>query len=326
VSKIKNRLILVSLSLFLIVTLINTPAFASVKKIHLFPVVSIDTETKHGANYSTLLREKLFKSQVFNITDVQGFDFRLNSNDDIISKLRIEVTKKAARENAESVIFGYIIKRKQWFEIKIVLFSIIDDNIVSTFTDRVFIEEEFENSAKRCAIEFASRVSSIKGSKIFFSSAFCPGLGHFLMKKYVKSAMIFGSFAYLFYRQVTLGKITEITTDRFRAHTSSMWISDLQSIVITEYYVDGVLVGEEEYNEHYEAWQREVEPLRQRNIKIKEDRKKFQLGLAAVYLINILDTIFSSKDYEIKRRLEEKVTFDVNPWGRQPSINFNYHF
>ena len=324
--KKKSRPILIHLFSLLTFILLNTDISASVKKIHLFPLVSIDTDKELAINYTDLLKEKLLKSEVFEITDIESFNFDAGTDIDIISRLKTEILKNVSVINAESVVFGYIKKRQQWHEIKIVLYSVLDDNIVSTYSDRVFVVDDFENSAKKCAIEFASRVSSIKGSKIFFASAFCPGLGHFLMKKYLKSAVIFGSFAYIFYKHATLGDITEIATDRFRAHTSSMWISDLQSIVITEYYVDGVLVSEEVYNEHYEAWQREVEPLRQRNDKIKEDRKKFQLGLAAVYLINILDTIFSSKDYEIKRRLEEKVTLDVNPWGRQPSINFNYHF
>ena len=92
------------------------------------------------------------------------------------------------------------------------------------------------------------------------------------------------------------------------------------------YYIDGVQVSYEDFHIEYDAWNEKMEPIRRNNEKIKRDKKRLSLFLTGVYLLNLLDSVFTVSSLDMREKIEEKFSFTVEPWKRMPSINFQYRF
>ena len=292
------------------------------RKVHLFPIVPINTDIEICRQYSDILKDKLQMTEIFTLFEVQDFSFEPGQFKNIIFSLKDAVTKTCKNKNINSAIYGTIEKKNSLLFVNIYLYTSDGNNIIASFSDKIYNSSDINRSAKDCAVHIGTEVSSIKGTKVFFSSALCPGLGHFLMKKKFRGAAYMGLFAFFVYKYSSAGKL-RTPENTFEMLTVESGFTGAERTVSAWYYINGEEVSFREYNERY---QNEVVPVLEYNDKVKSRKNKFKLALAGIYLVSLLDTIFSSNEYEIKSRLEEKVSFDVDPFGRKPSINFNYHF
>ena len=315
---------LLTMLVFLILIFSST-ALASNKKVNLFTLVSIKAEKEICTKFTALLKEKFLQAEVFEILDSGNLSPVISEGEDLFIALKKIINKDSEQTNIENAVFGYISKKSLWYDVKVYLYTPEYEKLICSFSDRFYNEIEIERSAKNCAIEFASEVSSIMGTKIFFSSALLPGLGQMMMKNYKKSALFLGGFAYLIYKYTALGSKKTIDDSRFQCRNIFIF-TGADMINVLNYYIDGEEVSKDTYDREFDKWNEEMEPLREYNRDIDYNRKKFKLVLTGLYLLNIVDTVIGLKEYDIKKRFEEKITFDVNPWSRQPSINFNYHF
>ncbi len=149
---------------------------------------------------------------------------------------------------------------------------------------------------------------------------FCPGFGHFMMNKKIKGAVYLGVFGLAVYKLAAAGKIKSIS-DNFELQSSNSGLpGDLQVAI---YFINGIQVSRQVY---YERWNNEVVPVNEHNEKVKSRRKKFGFGLTMVYLVSIIDTIWSSKKYNDKNEIERKISVDINKVGKNFLIRLNYHF
>lgn len=308
----------------LITLTILYPAFAQEKKIYIFPVITLNTDSELGHNYTNTLKEKLSCTEIFDIIEIKNLAFQPETTRNLSISLKKAVDEKCVEMDIKTAVYGYISKKESWYDIKVFLYSFESSNIISSYSDKIYSESEIEYSAKNAAVEFAVKESSIKSSKIFFSSALCPGLGHLLMKKYTKGVLFSSIFGYLMYNYVKLGKPEHIDNP-FSTLSAGLYSPSTPTGALL-YFYNGEQITYEEYQVLHGRWEQENEPVRQNNEKIKSDRKKIQTGIAAIYLISLIDTIFSSKSLDTRRKIEEKFSFDLYPWGRKPMINFNYRF
>lgn len=315
----------IKIPVFIFTLLLFLSGYSQERKIHVFPLIGLNCEPEIGTKYTGILFEKLQKTEIFDINKIEDFSLNNELSGDIFTSLKNSITTFCQEKNIKTAVYGYISKKQSWYDIKVVFYSAGDRNIITSYDDRVFSESFFEESARNCAVHVAARMTSIQGTKVFVASAFCPGLGQILQKKYIKGAVILSSFAYLMYKYANIGNPVEIVSP-YRASISMMWISNDQRFYHYTYYRNDVMISQEDYNTGFEQWYNETEPARQRNQRIKDDKNKYKLAMGAAYLINILDTIFFSGQKDIKRKFEEKLSFELNPWGRKRMINFNYRF
>ena len=314
--------------LFLVMTVcvFGKSVNADTRKVCLFPISSINVKPEICTEFTRSLKEKLIISEIFDVKDVKNFMFDASESRNVIFSLNRAVESECIKRNIKTAIYGYISKKDTWYDVYVVLYSAEGQSILSTFKDRIYHESNYEAAAKNCTVEFATNVSSIKGTKVFFGSALCPGLGHFMMKKYVRGAVYSGVFAFLFYKYATFEKKTAIDEDKYQI-VPVFGISDFTpGEPIAMYYIDGIQVSSQEFHVRYDAWNEEIEPIRRHNEKIDKDKKRLSLYVTGVYLLSLLDSIFSAKSLDMREKIEAKFSFDVKPYDRIPSINFQYRF
>lgn len=302
-------------------------AAAETKKVYLFKMSSINVKSEICREFTKSLKEKLIISEIFDVNEVDDFIYEGGDSKNIIFSLNKAVESECIKRNIKTAIYGYISKKSEWYDVYVVLYSVEGKNMICTFKDRIYDKRFFEASVKDCAVDFASKLSSIKGTKVFFGSALCPGLGHFMMKKYIRGAVYSGVFAFLFYKYATFEKKTHVNEDIYQiVPVVGGYGTGIPNEPIALYYIDGIQVASEEFHLQYDAWNKEMEPVRKRNEKIEKDKKNLSLCLTGVYLLSLLDSIFSVKSLDMREKIEAKFSFDVKPYGRMPSINFQYRF
>ena len=236
---------------FLFILIFSFSTYGQERRIHLFPVISLNCEPETGIKYTGILLEKLLKTEIFDISEIKDFTFNQNLSGDIFTSLKNSINEFCQEKGIKTAVYGYISKKQSWYDIKIVFYSVEDQNTITNYDDRIFSESFMEESAKNCAVHVATRMTSIKGTKVFVASAFCPGLGQIIQKKYIKGAVILGSFVYLMYKYANIGNPVEVVSP-YRTNVSLMWISNSQQLYHYTYYLNDVMISQEEYEQGFE--------------------------------------------------------------------------
>ncbi len=286
------------------------------RSIHFFPLFSSREENSLSVKYSELLKSKLIKSEVFKINDSGQMNSILENSNNIYSTVKKKIDEVSSKSGIESVIYGYIIKINNKFNVKLYLYNAKDKIIVSSFQDNIYEEIDCERSARRCAVEFCSRMLSISSSRYFFASMIMPGLGQFLKKKYIRGALFSSSFVYLFAKLSSL-KSQYVQTMSYRSeryYTGSSYT--------TRYYINNSQVS---YNEYISSQNKYNKSMQNRN-EISQQKQKYALGLATVYLVNIADMLISIKSMNSKRIIENRLNFSAVPLNDGHMYTLTYRF
>jgi len=299
--------------IFILIFALNLSAFASKNKIHLFPVFALESNIELSQEYTSQLKKNLIKTEIFDISLLEDFNSVLNSEDDVFITTKNIVKEVCKENNINSAIFGYLTKSRYGYKLKMILYSVYDDNIVSEFYDNIYDIGSIPRSAKRCAVEFAARLNSIKGSKVFFSSLMMPGLGQFMLGKYIRGTIFVGMFSYFAADLLSTDDIKIIEDKRFQKFpTGTGYI----------YYVNNREVSFEEYirtKENYEY-------TKEKNEELKDKKKKLQIYVGVVYLLNVIDALRLINNLNDKRIIEQKLSVDFNPLYSKSLIKLNYRF
>ena len=325
------KLLKTSLITFFLFFLFNS-AFPQQRSVHFFPVIPVNTENEFCRNYSDLLKEKLIKTEVFNIKYIENFAVFTEDGDETYNIIKDAVKEKCKLENIESVFFGYIRKTGVRYSVYFELYDSENENAVSKFRDSFVLQDEVPHSVKKCAMHFASRIQNINFAKITFSSAIIPGLGLANMNKKLRAVSYFGGFVLLYLWQRNLSnRIDPLIQNRFSWESKSAYDGlnedgSPRILQYAEYYIDGELTSFEEWNEQRSVWMLENSKIIQLNDKIKNERKYVRLGMVFLYVANLLDTVFQARKYNDPIRLEQKLSFDFDPFHRNPGFRVKYHF
>ncbi len=285
------------------------------KLIHFLPVYSSQKEYAIAKYYSDQLMVKLYMSDVFEINDLRQMNSILENTKGIYQNVKRKVSEIADKSEYENVIYGYLTRQKSNYIIRLILYNAEGDKIISSFQDNIFGEEDCELSAKRCAVEFCSRMLSISSSRYFFGSMILPGLGQFLKKKYIKGAVFSGSFIYLFNHFLT----TRIKFVGSQVFTSNMVLSGGFHY---KYYIS----GKEYPYEEWSARKTEYEQYLRSKSDISDKKSKYAAGAAAVYLINIIDMLRTIKSYNNKRMIEKRLSLNAIPLKDGSVLSLTYNF
>ncbi|MFC1725374.1 hypothetical protein ACFL4T_07080 [candidate division KSB1 bacterium] len=319
-------------SLLILVLFLFTSAFPQQRSVNFFPLVPVNAENEFCRNYSSLLKEKLIKSEVFTITDVEGFEIIAEDSDETYINIKNAVKEKCKKDNIESAFFGYIRKTGVRYQVYIELYDSENENVISKFRDSFILQDEAEFSTKRCAVQFASRIQNINFAKITFSSAIIPGLGLANLNKKSRAASYFGGIVLLYLWQQNLSSSIKPLIDGRFSWDSSFALDGMNEdgsprrIEYAEYYINGELTSFDEWNKKRAVWMMDNAKIISQNDKFKNERKYVRLGMAVLYVANLLDTVFQARKYNDPIRLEQKISFDFDPFNRRPGFKVNYHF
>ena len=200
-----NRFLIFSI-LLLSFSIIN----AQEKKVFLFPIVSESSASELSFKFTDLLKEKLDKAGAFELEIIRDFDYEIKENETPYISVKNAVLSVCTEKNIQSVIYGYLIKRENWYDLKVFFYSVTNDDIISEYSDILHNESGAERQAVNSAVEFVSDYQAVKGLRIFVGSALMPGLGQLFMKDYLKSAIFFGSIGYIIYKYSNVGSPTSL--------------------------------------------------------------------------------------------------------------------
>ncbi|MFC1724390.1 hypothetical protein ACFL4T_02095 [candidate division KSB1 bacterium] len=282
------------------------------KKVHLFPIISVGTNNSLTEKYSEILKEKLLKTGIFSVHFYKDFKYITEDDSNLRYRIKEAIKKESLDKGYSSVIYGFMTQISGGYRINIALYSPGEDNIITEFFDRIYTEEGIERSAIKCALEFASRLKSIQGSRIYVASMMMPGLGQLMMKKYLRGALFMGSFVYFVSKNFSTKSPN--TVERM---TFSSYLSHPDRI----YTVNGRRVD-------YDTWNRlktEYDDAVYSNQGLNDKKRKLQLAAGLVYIFNIIDTLILTKDYNDKRKIERKLYVSLDS-HRNPSIALNFNF
>ncbi|MFC1724708.1 hypothetical protein ACFL4T_03705 [candidate division KSB1 bacterium] len=286
---------------------------AQEKKVFLFPIVSETSASELSFKYTDLLKEKLIKAGAFEVEIIRDFKYELKENDTPYISVKNAVLEVCLQKNIQSAIYGYIIKKENWYDLKVFFHSVSNDDIVSEYSDILHNEAGVERLAVNSAVEFVSDYHAVKGLRIFVGSALMPGLGQLFMKDYLKSALFFGGIGYILYKYSKAGSPKSLENDAE--------IRVVESNSIRKYIY--LFKGEEVSYEFLKSLPSEYHKYNQ---ELSGRKTNYQLAAAAVYLLNIFDILRSIKSYNDRQRLRNRLTFDAGGFGENPRISLVYSF
>ena len=319
---------LVLILIFLLFISIN----AQKRRVHFFPLVPVNGDEEFCQEYSSLLKEKLIKSEVFRLTEVDNFEVNISGSEDDYKTIKETLKEKCLKENIESAIFGYVRKMGQGYHIYAELYYIENDDVISRFRDTFFIRDEFKYSTKNCALNFISRINNINFAKIMFSSALVPGLGMSQMNHKYRAGIYFaGFFAMYLWQNHLTNQLKSLMEGKFSWSTTSAPFGLTEEgnpyyVSYSEYFIDGVLTPMNEWNEKRAEWMIENSKILNHNDRILKKRRTIRLGMTVLYLVNLLDTLFQAREHNDLTKLEQKLSFDFNPFIKRPGFEINYRF
>ena len=96
---------------FMLMYLTSIVSYADERKVHLFPIVPINTDIEICRQYSDILKDKLQMTEIFTLFEVQDFSFEPGQFKNIIFSLKDAVTKTCKNKNINSAIYGTIEKK-----------------------------------------------------------------------------------------------------------------------------------------------------------------------------------------------------------------------
>lgn len=303
--------------LFIIVFLFLLPVssiFAEEKKVFMFPVVSDNSVVLLKNIFSKELKESILKTGLFNIIDVDDFETTMEQSEDLFETLKNKVENKCLNTEMDLVVFGYFYKKVHQFDVRMVLYSSKNHKIVADYSEYIYGEGEIKKHAENCAILFGTKILRKKGDKLLLNSLLLPGLGHFQMKKYFKSAVYFGGTAFFLYKYFSAGKEKlEVNPGFFRI----ILVDDMPI-----HTIEGEPVTEEEYNRRME--------INTANHEYNEDLAQ-KKGIYAVvagmfYAVNFVDALLTTNSVYGRRPVEKKVRLSVVPTGKTSYVCLSIHF
>ncbi len=306
----RTKVLLIGLMIFFCAA----SALADKKKVFFFPMAADKSDIKFSEKYTSSLKNKLEMTDVFNVMEINDFKKSIEEGKNPFELIKGHIDRNYSKGAVESAVFSYLEKSPSGYRVRAYLYFIPDKNVITAFSENVLSEDQIEMSSRDCAIEFASRILSIQGSRLFFSSALIPGMGHFKMKKYIKSALFFGGFSYLIGKYSSIGSL-ESTDNVFTRAESTTNIG----LIRYQYFEKGQEISQDEWDSKRLDW---IDRLNDR----KRKKQYYQVGIGLVYIANILDTIRSMKDNYSKRHLQKKLIYDVMAINGDPSFRLQFRF
>lgn len=295
--------------------LMSTSVFADEKRVHLFPLVSDNSVVLLKNLFSKELKDNLIKTGLFTISDVENFDFKTEQSENLFEIIRNEIKNKYSNAGMDLVVFGYFFKKVHQFDVRIVLYSLKSNKIVADYSEYIYSEDAIKKHAENCAILYGAKIQRKKGDNLLLSSLILPGLGHFKMKKYLKSAIYFGGTAFFIYKHFSAGKEkTEINPGFFRIQE----FEDAPSL----YFIESVIVTEEEYLRRMAI--NNVNHDYNEDLNQKKSLYVFVAGL--FYAVNFVDALLTTSSIYGRRPVEKKVRLSVVPAGKTSYVCLSFHF
>lgn len=295
--------------IIVIIFLNSSIILSNEQETYLFNIVCTKSDKNMGLKYTNILYDKLKRTDVFNILLYENFELMLENTDSTYIKIKESVLKNCFNKKIRSVIFGFLMPRNNILDLRIVFYSVEDDEIITEFSDRLYSEHEIEKSAENCALEFATRHNSIKSTRYFFGSLFMPGLGQFMMKNYLRSLIFSSGVGYCLYEYSTAGSTKSFDKDaEIRVEHN-----------IYTYYFNGNRVT-------YTFLEKMRMEYRTFNKELQKKKERFEVAAAFIYLINIADILVSIKEYNSRIMLKRKLSVNVYPSKDNLQIALRYRF
>ena len=295
--------------MIMLIFLTSSMIFSNEQDTHLFNIVSTKSGKNIGLQYTETLYDKLKRTEVFNVILDSDFNMLLENTDSTFSKIKESVIRFCSENKIRTAIFGYLIPVNNIFELRMIFYSVLDNEIITEFSDRLFDEHDIEKSAEYCALEFAARHNSIKSTRYFFGSLFMPGLGQLMMKNYLRSVIFFAGVGYCLFEYSTAGSYKSFDKDaEIRVDHN-----------IYTYYFNGDKVT-------YSFLEKMRSEYRVLNTELRKKKEKFQIAAAFLYLLNVADILVSIKEYNSKLALKKKLAIEIYPFKNNPQIALKYHF
>lgn len=287
-------------------------------KVHLFPVMAAKEEINIADRYTNLLRTYLLQSDFFEIDKVEKFNNILEGKIEVFENVKSQITRFGLENNISTAIFGFIIKTGKTYKIRILLYSILYNDIIAEYADNLYDFDSIENSAKECAIKFAVKLNSIEGTRIFCASAFLPGFGQILMKRYVRGFLYMGAFGYFLLKNYSIEE---------KRYVKFMKFESIELEGATTIY----LVNSKAYS--YEEWRQKLEEYHSRkmeandyNHNLEKSKKRYFIISGIIYVINIIDTLFLIDDYESREEVIKRLTVKSDFSCHYPKICLSFSF
>ena len=121
--------------LIFLFTIFVTAGFGSEKQVHLFPIISVNTDIQLTEKYSESLKEKLLKTEIFSIHFYKDFRYVPEGNSNIREEIKEAIKKESLEKGYTSVIFGFMTQITGGYRVNIALYSPGEDNVISEFFD-----------------------------------------------------------------------------------------------------------------------------------------------------------------------------------------------
>lgn len=283
------------------------------KKIFVFSLSTDQAEEETIRKYSEILVQKLIMSDEFEIITVSDFTYKIQNIENPYPYLKTAVYNYCIEKEIKSAIFGYFLERESFYEVNVFWYNIEDDNKISEYIQKLYNSSSFENSAKKCAVEFVARSYSMKSTRFLIGSAFIPGLGQMFMKNYLKSALFFGGVAYFLYKLNSVGSLKSFDND------TDIKVVEINSVQRYKYFLNGKEIS-------YVYFKRLPSEYNDYNNKLEKKKNLFRISAVLLHLTNITDTLLSIKKYNDKIKIEQKLTIQANPWGNNPNVGICFNF
>ena len=291
-------------------------AYGQKKVVHVFPIVSSKSERYLSMKYTDLLKEKLIKTEMFEIVVAADLGFDIRDEFGIYTRLRDTVDKKCGEKGYELVIFGNITG----YRARIILYSPAGKKIVSEFKETIFGRNGVEISSKNCALKFATDINTINSSRKILLSVLMPGMGHILTKRNVRGVLYMGIFSYYLIRHLSFGLKEKTAYD----------LSSFRSITVGHTRLYTFKGNSLPYDDWVEKMKKNYENLVY-NEKIKDKKRNILFCMGLIYMVNLIDAFITDfcmvlKSSSVQEKIEKSLSLSVESLPAVTSICLNYRF
>ena len=299
------------------VVLMLPSCFAGAQKAYIFPVAAEETDKELAVRITSLLKEKLTRTEMFNLFEVEDFNYHFKNEGLVFENLKNSITLKYKESNMKLVVFGYLRKRLYDHELKIVLYSLKSGNILEEFVEYIENPDEVEDLTTDCAINFGLKIRSQKGSNLLLYSAVCPGLGQLFLedsKFAYRGILYFTGFVYSFVKYISLD------SERSTLDWGLFQLREFGGIPT-------LTIKGNVYDYGTWLWKvKENQADMEFNEKLKKDKKNFMMAIGIIYSLNVFDMLISTKTYYKRSVIEKRVNAGIGFAGNSPVVELKFRF
>lgn len=288
---------------------------AGTKKIYFFPLASSRAESFISQKYNKVLKDNLSKTEIFEIVEVENFNYLIKSDFGFFKTLRETVEKECEGKDYRLITYGYI----KGYQIRIVLYSPAEKKVISEFKEMFYGDKNINESTKKCALKLATDLNTENHPRGTLISAAIPGLGHLLTGRYFRGTAYLVGFSYYLYKYATAGKKRFVYNDlEFR---------EIEYYGEKTYLFNGNTISYEEwYTKRRDNYKNMVYNA---DLNAKKDDILHKLGW--VYMINLVDTVVTDlfvaiNSLTLQSKLEQRLSFNVQTSTFDTRFCISYRF